>query len=224
MKTIYRKKKTLFNKIKDTFRKPVTLTGNHYKTARRMLIDTTEFLNQSQINYYFDAGGLLGLIRDGDLIPWDNDLDMLMLSSEYDKFCTDIIPKLKQRNWRVYTYKMVKDGPGWEKGDAKGFKIFNNFFLNMGRGRIVMDITMIYPKDEFFYRKAMGRIWKLPAIHLKKNSTFNYQGHTIRIPDHVEDYLTYLYGDWRKPDQNYDPVAGTNKLFRKGLITFPTIF
>jgi phosphorylcholine metabolism protein LicD len=177
-------------------------------------------LNCNRITYFFDGGGLLGCIRDGDLIPWDNDLDMLLPSNEYDKFCS-IIPELKKRNWRVYTYKMDSDGPGWKKGDAKGIKIFNNFFLKFGRGRIVMDITVIYKNDGIYHRKAMGRTWKLPAIHLGHHSTFDYQGHTLKIPDHVEDYLTYLYGDWKKPDQNYDPLRDDKSLSRKGLITFP---
>ncbi len=206
MKKISRKHDTLFNRVKDRFRKPVTLTGRHYKTARRMLIDTTEILNKSQIEYFFDAGGLLGCIRDGDLIPWDNDLDMLLPSGEFDKFLS-IIPELKKRNWRVYTYKMADDGPGWKKGDAKGIKLFNNLFVKLGRGRIVMDITVIYKNGEACYRKAMGKTWKLPARFFDHTDTFDYQGHPIKIPCDAEDYLTYVYGDWKKPNRNYDPLT-----------------
>jgi len=213
MKTIYRKQNTL----KDRFRKPVTLTGRHYKIARRMLIETTEILNHNHINYFFDAGGLLGCIRSGDLLPWDNDLDMLLPSNQFNNFCS-IIPKLKQKNWRVYLYKMAEDGPGWKKGDAKGIKIFNHFFLKFGRGRMVMDITVTYKNNDDYYRKAMGRTWKIPSKFLEGNDTLNYHGHSIKIPCHIEDYLTFLYGDWKKPDQNYDPLTTDKSLSRKGLI------
>jgi len=213
MKKISRKHDTLFNRIKDKYRKPITLTGRHYKTACRMLTDTTKILNENNINYFFDAGGLLGLMRDGDLIPWDNDLDMLLPSDEFNKF-TSIIPELKKKNWRVYTYTMEADGPGWKKGDAKGIKLFNHFFLKFGRGRIVMDITVIYRKDESCYRKAMGRTWELPARHFKRFDTFNFKNQSIKIPVETEEYLSYVYGDWRKPKQDYDPLEDDQSMYK----------
>lgn len=57
---------------------------------KKELIDIFEVFDslckKYDIKYFATGGTLLGVVRHGGFIPWDDDLDIGMLRTEYDKF------------------------------------------------------------------------------------------------------------------------------------------
>lgn len=52
-----------------------------------LLSELDRVCKKHHITYFASSGTMLGAIRHQGFIPWDDDLDLMMLRSEYDKLC-----------------------------------------------------------------------------------------------------------------------------------------
>lgn len=52
----------------------------------KLLLEIDDICKRNGIDYFLDQGTILGVVRHGGFLPWDNDLDICMTEPNYDKF------------------------------------------------------------------------------------------------------------------------------------------
>ena len=59
----------------------------HWAILLDLMVQLDSVCKEYGIRYAIDGGTFLGAVRHKGFIPWDNDADVIMLRSEYEKFC-----------------------------------------------------------------------------------------------------------------------------------------
>ncbi|MDE7312844.1 MAG: LicD family protein [Eubacterium sp.] len=94
-------------------------------TELELLIEADRICRKCQIHYNIIAGTLLGAVRHGGFIPWDDDADIALLRPEYEKFCKACQTELDSS--RFY-FQDQRNTPGYRWGYGK-LRRKNTLFL-----------------------------------------------------------------------------------------------
>lgn len=61
-----------------------------------LLVAFDKVCKKHHITYFASSGTMLGAVRHKGFIPWDDDIDVMMLRSEYEKLCKVAVHEFKQ--------------------------------------------------------------------------------------------------------------------------------
>lgn len=96
-----------------------TLLKEHQQVMLELLQEFDRVCSKYSISYTLFAGTLLGSIRHGGFIPWDDDIDVAVLRKDYDKFLSVAPGELKgayylqqefSAHWPMFFSKLRKNG------------------------------------------------------------------------------------------------------------------
>ena len=84
-----------YDEIRDGFYIP-GLIKRAWGAQLSVLSEIDRICQKNDITYHVYAGTLLGAVRDGQCIPWDDDLDICMLRDDFFKFAEVVKKELPE--------------------------------------------------------------------------------------------------------------------------------
>lgn len=144
--------------------------------ALEILCEFDRICRKNNISYILSAGTLLGAIRHGGFIPWDDDVDVFMLNEEWQKFVKVAPQELNQDKFFLRTQEtdvddnlvfgqLKRNNTIYIKGNREGF--------NTHRG-IALDILPFYNSPD-----SPIAFWLQDKLcHFFKTMTWAHMGYT----------------------------------------------
>ena len=167
-----------------------------YRTSDELLVRKKEFLkicdilDNLKISYFLQAGVLLGIIRDNDFIKWDWDVEISIFPKDLLPNIDLIADNLKTNGFEINKINRKKDDSkidfiGEYPGNVTGYTIY----------------AWNYSKIRNVYWR---REYSLPPKFLKSFSKVDFLGRQFNCPNYPEEYLKFVYGNWREPLRTID--------------------
>lgn len=126
------------------------------KVMFNILYQVHKICDKYKINYWLESGTLLGAVRHGGFIPWDDDVDIGMLREDYERFL-QVAKNELPLNFEVKAYQLDENiGYNWAKVMDKNSILIEKHELADSIGGIYIDI---FPYDNYS-ENSMKRIFK----------------------------------------------------------------
>ena len=153
--------------------------------AEKVLLEIWDLLRDINVTFFLRHGTCLGAVRDGELIPWDDDIDIGSIIGMHNLDESTV-------------YKAVQK---FESADFKVKVLETDFHIGVELSKFNI------PIDWTCYRVYEESILQYPGVKIpvqlyESLGSIPLLGKTFSVPNPPEEYLTLKYGpNWRVPKQ-----------------------
>lgn len=136
-------------------------------------------LNNIGINWGPAFGTLIGVVRNDDFQPWKPVFDIYILKEDEERF-KDILWNLDELGFKLVRYERR----------GRYYLVCNNEYIKVFvLTKVCSDIRHTGSSD-FIHEK-----------YIQNTVKWNFKGIELNVPQEVDEYLTFQYGDWVTPLQ-----------------------
>lgn len=186
-----------------TISKPCFEDARSRRFAFQFITKFTQIARRNGIQLFTDMGTLLGIIRENDLIPWDNDIDFSVIDGNQRKiwkilqgivnFDNEIAIRNLNQVFEVNNVKNISQ---------INFEIVFSNYKQLSSVPISINFKLI--KGDTCRWMAFPDLWQSPAYHFEDDQVFFWNGKEILVPLNPESYLEHIYGNnWRIPNPKF---------------------
>lgn len=174
---------------------------NELIARKNEFLKICKILDILKINYFLTSGILLGAVRDNDFIKWDWDIELSVFANDFYPNIDLISNKLQESNFKID--KIIRDKDN-SKIDFIGSysKEVTNYTIYAYKYSRIRDV---------YWRKELT----IPSKYLNKLSKLNFLGRQFNCPLYINEYLTFVYGDWKKPLRTSNKKVYLSKNYKK---------
>ncbi len=151
-----------------------------------IFIEFDRICRKNNIEYFFFYGSLLGAVRHQGFIPWDDDIDIILLREDYEKLLLIIDNDI---SYKMHVQSKHSDKESFfniTKIRMKGTYFYEETILNKISEGIYIDIIPLdfVPNGKlkrYLHRKRVNLLHRLKASHLKTKFKFKTPFKSIMI-------------------------------------------
>lgn len=131
------------------------------------------------INWGPAFGTLIGIVRNDGFLRWAQGLDLYFLKEDEERF-KDLLWKVKEDDFELVRYERRGLYTLQRKGEYTNFYVFRKISSGI--------------------RHSGGRDF-IHEKYIQKTVKWSFKGIDLNVPEELDEYLTFQYGDWVKPVQ-----------------------
>ncbi len=159
--------------------------------ATRLLCTLNEVLKDEKC--YLSFGTLLGIVREDQLLPWDDDIDLSIFPKDVNRILDKIVKNIDMLstdfNFQIYKRQ-------YSEGEIANISMYC-FYEDEDLFHI--SLACLNEVQEGMYSQEVNIT---PKSFFEGYDELGFNGHIFKAPNNYIGYLEYTYGDWETPKRD----------------------